>query len=180
MNETEESSCYFSPRLVVRAVEEKGGLGIFATEAIPAGQLLLVMGGKILNHEQVTQVGHTFSIQVEEDAYICPLQPENAYRINHCCDPNAGVVGQINFVALRDIAAGEEICYDYAMTDGSPYDEFECRCGKSTCRQHVTGSDWQLPELWQRYGDHFSPYLQRRIRHLQSTIVAEAANGRAS
>ncbi|MBZ0286230.1 MAG: SET domain-containing protein [Anaerolineae bacterium] len=165
----EEPPSYFSPKLEVRPVAEKGGQGIFARAFIPAGELLLIESGVILNSRQVAAVGHTFSIQVEEDAFICPHHDHDpAYRINHSCNPNVGVVGQITFVALRDIAPGEEICYDYAMTDGVAYDEFTCACGQPTCRGRVTGNDWMRPELWERYGDHFSPYLLPRIRHLQA------------
>ena len=64
---------------------------------------------------------------------------------------------------LRDIAPDEEICIDYAMCDGSPYDEFECHCGRPNCRGRVTGNDWQLPALQSRYAGYFIPYLQRRI-----------------
>ena len=34
--------------------------------------------------------------------------------------------GNVMVVAMRDIAVGEELTYDYAMSDGSDYDEFEC------------------------------------------------------
>ena len=66
-------------------------------------------------------------------------------------------------MALRDIQPDEEVCFDYAMTDSTPYDEFECHCGLPTCRKIVTGNDWKLPELWAKYQGYFSPYLQRRI-----------------
>ncbi len=94
-------------------------------------------------------------------------EPETADFINHCCNPNAGLSGQLALVALRDIAPGEEVCFDYAMTDGSVYDEFPCSCGAANCRGRVTGNDWMRPELWKRYGSHFSPYLLRRIERLQ-------------
>ena len=67
--------------------------------------------------------------------------------------------GQIGVVALRDLAAGDEICIDYAMCDGSPYDEFECGCGTPTCRGRITGDDWRRPELQARYAGYFSPYF---------------------
>ena len=47
---------------------------------------------------------------------------------NHSCAPNIGVQGQIVFVALRDIAAGEELTHDWATTDDDTY-EMRCRCG---------------------------------------------------
>ena len=67
---------------------------------------------------------------------------------------------------MRDIEAGEEVCFDYAMSDGEPYDEFDCQCGTPLCRGQVTGNDWQRPELQKRYDGYFSPYLQARIFHL--------------
>jgi len=83
--------------------------------------------------------------------------------VNHSCDPNCGMSGQIALVALRPLEPGEEICFDYAMSDGTPYDQFPCGCGAATCRGRVSGDDWQRPELWERYRGYFSPYLQRRI-----------------
>ena len=72
-------------------------------------------------------------------------------------------------VALRDIAVGEELAYDYATTDGSDYDEFECDVRqRAACRGKVTGHDWMLPELQLRYRGTFSPYLAKRIAALVS------------
>src|SRR5690606_33853967 len=83
--------------------------------------------------------------------------------VNHSCEPNAGLLGQIGLVAMRAIAAEEEICYDYAMSDGSAYDEFDCSCGMRLCRGRISGSDWSIPRRQERYRGYFSPYLQRRI-----------------
>jgi len=44
---------------------------------------------------------------------------------NHSCEPNIGVQGQIVYVAMRDIAPGEELTHDWAMTDD---DENEHQC----------------------------------------------------
>lgn len=91
---------------------------------------------------------------------------------NHSCEPNTVVELEWDaasqtmtawWVALRDLEVGEEITYDYAMSDGSPYDEFSCSCGSKHCRGHVSGDDWRRSDLWRRYSGYFSPYLQRRI-----------------
>ena len=74
--------------------------------------------------------------------------------------------GQITLAARRNIERGEEVCFDYAMSDGLIYDEFDCHCGAPACRGRVTGEDWRLPELWARYPGGFSPFLQRRIDRL--------------
>jgi hypothetical protein len=64
---------------------------------------------------------------------------------------------------MRDIKIGEEVCFDYAMSDTMPYDEFNCGCGAVTCRGTVGGNDWQKPELQKRYAGFFAPHVQRKI-----------------
>lgn len=161
---------YCSPKIEPRQNPEKGGWGLYAREPIHAGEVLLVWGGAIIPwtaFQHLPSDIKRYSIQVEEDLFLVPQWPPEASAfINHSCAPNAGLLGQITLVAMRDIAPDEEICYDYAMSDGLPYDEFECHCGTPTCRGRVTGEDWRKPELWFRYAGYFSPYLQRRIHRL--------------
>jgi len=161
---------FLSPKLEVRAVPDKGGLGAFAREVVSADEVVAVWGGIIVNADQLDTLPHDVqqhSVQIEEGLYLATIGgAESADFINHSCDPNLGLRGQIALVALRDIEVGEEVCFDYAMTDCTPYDEFECHCSTAACRGTVRGDDWQLPELWAKYAGYFSPYLQRRIDRL--------------
>jgi hypothetical protein len=140
-------------------------------KGIPKGELLSVWGGAVYTEEELRQVPESrakHGLQVEEGIYLLPLvegDPGDYY--NHSCDPNAALEGQICLVAFRDILPDEEVCFDYAMSDGSDYDEFECHCGAQNCRRIVTGNDWMLPELQERYAGHFIPYLQKRIDALK-------------
>jgi SET domain-containing protein len=63
--------------------------------------------------------------------------------INHSCEPNAGYDGRDQIVALRQIAAGEEIRMDYGTYSFSFDHEFKCTCGSVLCRGRVRGTDWQ-------------------------------------
>lgn len=181
-----QSKSYLSPRLEARPVGDKGVYGVFAREPVAAGELLAMWAGELVSAADLPAVPplvRSRSVQVEEDLYLVPTVTEPADFFNHSCRPNAGLSGQIALVALRDIAPGEEVCYDYAMSDGSPYDEFVCRCGQPECRGRVTGDDWRRPELQARYRGYFSPYLQRRIDRLAvhlSTNGAHPAAGAAS
>ena len=76
----------------------------------------------------------------------------------------AGIRGQITLVALRDIAVGEEITFDYAMSDGCDYDEFDCGCAARKCRGRITGEDGCKPELIERYRGYRSSYLDARLQ----------------
>lgn len=82
--------------------------------------------------------------------------------MNHSCEPNCGAGNAIQIIAMRSIEVGEELTFDYAMTDGSNYDEFTCSCGTSSCRGAITGNDWRSRSLHNRYQGFISPYLVRR------------------
>ena len=59
-----------------------------------------------------------------------------AMFINHCCDPNCESEeegGRIFIAALRDIAAGEELTYEYNLHD-SDSEKGDCFCGADGCR----------------------------------------------
>jgi hypothetical protein len=95
--------------------------------------------------------------------------------VNHCCDGNAWYEGDDRLVAKRDIKAGEEICYDYALTECHSEFRLQCRCNSSNCRKIVTGDDWKLPELQAAYGDHFLPHILKLIQQ-QKEKAAESTS----
>ena len=81
---------------------------------------------------------------------------------NHSCDPNLWLADEVTLVTRRPVAAGEELTVDYATMTVVSW-EMECRCGAAICRGVVTGDDWRRPDLRQRYGGHFSPFIAARI-----------------
>lgn len=169
-------TCYLSPKLEGRFHAGKGGNAVFTRELVNAGERLAVWGGEIVDSVYLTQIPdelRRYSVQVEEGLYMISSQVGPADYINHSCSPNAGLRGQIVLVAMRDILPGEEVCYDYAMSDGSDYDQFECQCGSPDCRGHVTGEDWRNPALWERYAGYFSTYLQQRIDRLRQSELPQ-------
>ncbi len=164
------SFSYLNPKCRAREHAE-GGCGVFANSFISKGELVSLWGGHIIHRSKLDHTMPRFTqrvLQIDEDLYILTQEkPEPNDCFNHSCDPNLGFSGQIGLVALRDIEDGEELCFDYAMSDGGPYDEFDCYCGSPVCRKKVTGNDWKLPELWLRYDGYFSPYLAKRIEQIR-------------
>ena len=140
------------------------GRGLFAREAIASGEKVVVWDGVLMSLEEFKHDGGpVLAAQVEEGLLLTTVNETPGDWINHSCDPNVGIQGQVCLVAMRDIAAGEELCYDYAFTDSDAFDEFDCACGCGACRGRVTGEDWKLTQLQDRYGEFFSDYLKRRI-----------------
>jgi hypothetical protein len=71
-----------------------------------------------------------------------------AMFINHSCDANCEteeIDGRVWIMAIRDIVAGEELCYDYCLYDGDD-EEAPCNCGAKNCR----GSMYSTEELRRR------------------------------
>jgi SET domain-containing protein len=162
-------SSWLSPKTEKRASPIQGR-GLFAREAISAGEIVAVKGGAIMDAASFALVREQVSpaeIQIEDGLYIAPRSAEevegNILCLNHSCHPNVGVRGQITFVAMRDIPAEAELTIDYAMIDGESAERMECSCGAPECRKVVTGNDWRRPELRRRYAGYFSRYLQDRF-----------------
>jgi hypothetical protein len=143
------------------------GIGVFALDAIPAGTTVAGFGGRVVDGDELEGLGQAVRIhalQIDDDLFLASTPPfDPADYVNHSCDPNCGIVGSVLLVTMRDVEAGEELCFDYAMTDSDDYDMFDCTCGTQRCRGVVTGDDWKQPELRDRYAGWFSTYLERRL-----------------
>lgn len=145
------------------------GRGIFAREAIPAGTVVAVKVGHVMDLEEVTSVTAAigdFSLQIHDDLFLSPREEGEVEHmvvmINHSCDANVGFAGQVTYITLRDIAVDEELCHDYAMMRTAPY-RLECACGSPLCRGVVTGDDWQRADVQERYGRAFQPHILARL-----------------
>jgi SET domain-containing protein len=157
---------YLFPKIEIHRDNTIEGKGMFAREKINKGDIITLWGGDVVDRAHFERLGEhqkRQSAQIEEGYYLVSSKPGPGDFINHSCDPNAGLDGQIVIRAMRDIEPGEEVTIDYAMCDGDPHDDFECLCGSSICRHTVTGNDWKLPDLQKRYAGYFSPFLQKRI-----------------
>jgi len=173
---------FLSPKLEGRAIADRGGHAVYARSPVTVGEALAVWGGEVISRKRLRRAGPEavrLALQIDEDRFLLSSHEGPADWINHSCEPNAGLCGQIVLVAMRPISAGEEICYDYAMSDGSDYDVIDCRCGAPTCRRRISGRDWRRPELQARYEGYFSPYLQRRIERLRLALVSQNPRRRA-
>ena len=160
---------YRSPKTVVRP-SGIAGRGLYAAAPLARGEVVSVKGGHLIDRatlEQNRAVVNDADMQIADDLFLAPLSADEFEGVmmflNHSCEPNVGVQGQIVFVALRDVPAGEELTLDYGTID---YDAepMACRCGAAACRGTITGEDWRLPELQRKYGEHFAWHLLRRMR----------------
>lgn len=141
------------------------GRGVFAARDFKKGELVVRGTGEIISY----QTRH--SIQVDWDRHMEPDLPSR--YLNHSCDPNVGIktneLGLPDFFAMRDIEKGEEIRWDYAMSEWKHYErsdpalEFDlvCHCGSENCRGKM-GYYFELSdELKKEYEGFISDFLVR-------------------
>lgn len=108
--------------------------------------------------------------QIDDDLHIASpaaaTELVDSDLMNHSCDPNTWMDDEVTISARRDIAPGEEVTADYALWVAYPgYETIaQCHCESSLCRHRITGDDWQLREVQERYRGHFPPYLDQRIK----------------
>jgi len=129
-------------------------------------------------HELTQDQLHHQTWQFEDGKYLLVHLDDPNYYHNHSCDPNTWYTGNHIMVARRPIKKGEEVTYDYAMSESGYAFEMlwdNCQCGASLCRKQVACNDWQRPELQQRYGDHFLPYILEKIK-AQSFVTMDEEN----
>jgi SET domain-containing protein len=133
------------------------GHGVFANVDLPAGIELIEYRGERITPDDAAErygdnrgSGHTFLFTANANWLIDGNQGGNLARwINHCCEPNckAEVHVDINgderrdkvwISTLREISAGEEITFDYAIVmpgEVTPEErvQWACRCGAPGC-----------------------------------------------
>jgi SET domain-containing protein len=127
------------------------GKGVFALRDIAEGEAIIEYVGAIISWKEAQRrhphdpgdPNHTFYFHIDENRVIDALVGGNSSRwINHSCDPNCEADeqdGRVFIKALRNIAAGEELNYDYGLIIDERYTpklkaEYPCWCSAKQCR----------------------------------------------
>ena len=178
---------FVHPGVKLREIDGKG-VGLFTDVKIKKDEIISITGGVIIQKEYWEKFREEFgdyAYYIEENYLITPLNPLNPsadWRMNHCCQPNCGIRGQIVFVALRDIEPDEEITFDYAMSECDENYTISLSCNKKGCRKVFSGADWMKPELQEKYKGYFSMFIQRKIDQLnilkQTPVQMYVPNGK--
>jgi SET domain-containing protein len=128
------------------------GKGVFAIQDIAKGETVIEYIGEIISAQEAedrhphnpSDPNHTFYFQIDDDLVIDALHGGNSARwINHSCSPNCKPVVEDSRVFIRakkNIAAGEELNYDYGLIIDERITpklmaEYPCWCGSSKCRK---------------------------------------------
>ena len=163
---------WYDPRVQIHQSTIAGG-GMFAAQPFRAGEVVAVVGGTLMTTAEFAAyragVTRWNAHQIGEDEHLVDLiqSPDQVEgSLNHSCDSNLWMDDEVTTTARHDIAAGEELTLDYALTTVA-YDwqlDQPCQCGAAVCRHTITGNDWRLAAAQARYAGHFVPFINVRIR----------------
>jgi SET domain-containing protein len=140
-------------RWAERAASAVHGSGLYATQPIAKGPRVIEYVGeritkKETEHREAVRLasqaegadGCVYVFEINQRYDIDGHVPWNTARlINHSCEPNCepeNVRGHIWIVALRHIAEGEELNYDYGF-EWENWEDHPCRCGTVTCLGYI-------------------------------------------
>ena len=127
------------------------GKGVFALCDLAEGRVIIEYAGAIISWKEAlrrhphdpSDPNHTFYFHIDDDHVIDANVAGNASRwINHACAPNCQadeIDGRVFVSALRELAPGDELFYDYGLVIDERYTaklkkEYACRCGSRPCR----------------------------------------------
>jgi SET domain-containing protein len=158
------TECWLTPGAQTKASPIHGS-GLFAIEEIRQDEVVMRLGGQLINDETLASLTPPYSSLTVEEGLHLLLDPAHPVRYgNHSCEPTLWHRDATTVIARRDINPGDELTIDYATHTGVETWSLTCHCGKPLCRRTVTGNDWQLPQLQAAYGTHWTPPLLDRIK----------------
>jgi hypothetical protein len=143
------------------------GQAVFAAARFAEGTPLLEFTGRRLPISSVPSLmrgkGDRY-VQVTPDHYMGPSGRIDDL-VNHSCDPNAGLrftPAGVFLVAIRDIAAGDEISWDYSTTLLGSNWHMICQCRSPGCRRVIGNFATLDPDRqeWFQARDLVAPYLR--------------------
>lgn len=121
-------------------------VGVYTTAPIRRGARVVEYAGRRITPEEADRLydgaDRTYLYGLEDGKTVIDGEGLGAY-LNHSCDPNCEVDeirGRVWLFALRDIAPGEELVWDYNLYDDDA--PAPCRCGSKKCRGTMYSREW--------------------------------------
>ena len=121
-------------------------VGVYTSTPIHKGTRLVEYDGERITAEEADRrydgVERTYLYGLDDGKTVIDGHGMGAY-LNHSCDPNCEVdeiKGRVWIFAIRDIAAGEELLWDYNLYDDE--DPAPCHCGSRKCRGTMYSREW--------------------------------------
>jgi hypothetical protein len=161
------------PAIDLKLVNPDIGYGVFATQDIPKGTITWALDplDQIIDQSKAKNIRDLSEVQLRRYSWVNGsgdriLCWDFGRFMNHSCEPSSVGPGKLEFeIAVRDIAAGEEITCDYGTFNLE--EPLLCACGSPNCRGRISQDDFEnvAPALDQRVRGAF-----REIQNVQQPL----------
>jgi len=156
-------------------------VGVYTSKPIRKGTRVVEYAGERITIEEADRrydgVSRTYLYGLDDGKTVIDGHGLGAY-LNHSCDPNCEVdeiKGRVWLFAIRDIAAGEELVWDYNLYDDE--EPAPCHCGSPKCRGTMYSPEWmaKMRRREKRKMKRKSAASQRRTPNRKARPTREAA-----
>ncbi len=149
------------PKALVRKTK-KYGKAVFAGQTIKKGEVIAVFDGKRFDNDFQDWTDDLYNHAIQYGKTNWRDSNGIARLINHSCEPNCGIKKYFKVVAMRKILKGEQITWDYEMTEKNQHWKMKCRCGSKLCRK-VIGNYSRMPKsIRKKYKGFISEWLLKK------------------
>ncbi len=150
-----------NPKCEVRQTRGRGR-GVFAKENIKKGEEIAAFDGPVYGWWSKKWTTDLYNHAIQFERYKWRDSNGIARLLNHSCKPNCGIKNLFRLVAMRNIRKGEELTWDYEMTENHPYWRMKCTCNSPKCRKLIGAYDNMPQDVRKKYKGYISTWLLRK------------------
>lgn len=143
------------------------GKGVIASEDIKKGEHIFNIRGKKVKY-LIDNIRKALSIDFNligfgKNVWIKPISFGLFY--NHSCNPNSGILEKTKVIAMRDIKKGEEITFDYSLSEADIFWHIKCNCGSKNCRKNIYSIQFLPQKTFNKYKQFIPDYFQQVFKN---------------
>ncbi len=133
---------YISPLSETR-ISPIQGLGLFAKQEIPKGEVVAAWGGRVTTKKEISKlpkdIGFNYALELYPGFYLAERsisELDSADFINHSCSSNCTIKERFIMITKRSIKKGEELTADFSNHTNKG-GKFMCNCGSKNCKKVI-------------------------------------------
>ncbi|MFH1758970.1 MAG: SET domain-containing protein-lysine N-methyltransferase [Patescibacteria group bacterium] len=138
------------------------GNGLFAKKNIKKDEVIFITKGVVEKGSydpKLYDIGPNW-LAIAKNTWLSPFN-DNPWRyINHSCNPNTGLKGQVTVVAMKNIRKDQWITIDYSITEADPYWKMRCMCKQKNCRKIIRSIRFLPSRLFEKYKKYIPKFLK--------------------
>ena len=140
--------------------------GLIAVWHIKKGEKIFKIEGVrikflINNEAQAAKAGWNW-VGWDKNTWIDPVS--YGLYINHSCNPNAGIKNRRDVVAIKNIKKGEEVTFDYSLSEADIFWHIQCNCRATNCRKTIRSIQFLPEKIFKKEKKYIPPYFQKVFR----------------